>query len=191
VAQGRQGPRLLRHARLHAGFHIQEDWIIVDGAKQYILDNRHGAEVQQQTITVEQKWTTSRVYDKNRVTSVSTKASVSGKFDVIKTSLETEFKEELGTKTTDSATNELSFKHDYVLRIGPGEPGRVLVEKWAEKRKRMDFVLGDTSVPDVFALAEKRFVGLADPTSDKLLIKIDSGLPIVESAVDASRLSTV
>jgi hypothetical protein len=170
-------------------FHIQEDWVIVDGAKQYILDNTHGHEVQQQTITVEQKWATSLSFEKSTVTSMSTKASVSTKFDAIKTSLEFEFKQEIAAKTNANVARELSFKHDYVIHVGAGEPGRVLVEKWAERRQKMQFVLGDTNVPDVTALAEKRFVGLADPSTDQLLMKVDSGVPVVQTAPDAARLA--
>ena len=44
-------------------------------------------------------------------------------------------------------------------------------------------------VPNVSTLAEKRFVGLADPSTDKLLMKVDSGLPVVESASEPGRLS--
>lgn len=170
---------------------IRDEWVIVDGAPQYIIDNSDGTAVQEQKISVEQKWTTSLVFEKNRATSISTKTSVEGKFDVIKTALETQFKEELGTKATAGAAAEMSIKHEYVLRIGPGEPGRVLVEKWAEKRRMLDFELGDTAVPDVFALVEKRFVGLADPVSDKVVMKADSGLPILESAADATPLAAI
>lgn len=170
-------------------FRLSEDWVIVDGAKQYILDNSHGHEVQQQTITVEQKWATTLSFEKSNVTSMSTKASVSSKFDAIKTSLEFEFKEEISRKTSASVARELSFTHDYVIRVGAGEPGRILVEKWAERRQKMQFVLGDTVVPDVTALAEKRFVGLADPATDQLLMRVESGVPVVQAAPEAARLS--
>jgi hypothetical protein len=157
---------------------VKEDWVVVDGAPQIILDNPSPTQVQEQTIAVRTSGKTSLVYEHESVVSISAKATVSKKFAAFKATLEAEFKTAVTEKAQISLENDLSFEHDYVIRTGPGEKGRQLIEKWAERRTQLQIDLGDTSLPDVHAVVEKRFVGLANPATGELMMRVDGSAPV-------------